>query len=69
MKFSCVWIYFDLISLINSPMGWHPLKKKVPALKNMLPVCKLGAGALTNLHIILHICMGRLYVRRYIVFE
>jgi hypothetical protein len=53
MKFSCVWRDFDLISPINSPMGWHPLKKEVPAFKNMLPVCKLGAGALINLHIIL----------------
>jgi hypothetical protein len=59
MKFSCVWIYFDLISLINSPMGWHPLKKKVPAFKNVLSVCKLGAGALINLHIILLLASGQ----------
>jgi hypothetical protein len=49
---------FDLISPINSPMGWHPLKKKVPAFKNMLPVCKLGAGALMKLHIILLLASG-----------
>jgi hypothetical protein len=49
---------FDLTSLVNSPMGWHPLKKKVPAFKTMLPVCKLGAGALINLHIILLLASG-----------